>query len=321
MRNHHRNIKPFNLLICKHVTAGNDINLFGYPSGGSVNFLTDILLFLVLFTVTQVIYSSITTDDLNYTLSTLINKCGAFKTIDIDDLDCYFCFGPLGLSIPYPARFANFNRIDQLANWIWENYSPGLINNLFETALNATGATVVLGGITLCTVTAAAVVLLAASLCIFRLTHNLQQDVSTIAERRSAMVELANERNNLTPEIFEQELERVGNIGDHTNLNRRLADCLEDMMEYFGEALDHLSPTDVYFINTTGLHIREGISEFLSTINSLVPSMIRDFESVQLTENYGWFDDVEILGSDLNNLLEGINIDFTMLLNLLQILQ
>jgi hypothetical protein len=300
------------LWICKH-------NFFGGRSGGSVKFLTYILilLLLVLFTVILGIYPSIITDGLNCTLSTLINKCGAFTAVD--DLNIYNSFIPLGGVIyRYPSRYTDYDRIEELANWIWANYTTGVVNELLETALNATGPTVVIGGMTLSTVSAAGIVLLAACLCIFTLTRNLQQDVSTLAERRSAMVELANERNNLTPERFEQELERVGDIGGHTNLNDRLTDYLQDMMVYFGEALDHINPTDVYFIRTTGLHIREGISEFLSTINSLVPSMIRDFESVELTEDYGWFDDVETLGSSLNYLLENVNIDFTMLLNLLQ---
>ena len=146
------------------------------------------------------------------------------------------------------------------------------------------------GGIVLSTPTAAAVVVLAASLCVFRLTRELQRDVSILAERRSATIELANNRNNLTPEIFRQEVERVKDIGFDTNpYNNPITDYLDDMTEYFEQALGHISPTDVYFINTTGLHIRQGISEFLSTINSLVTSMMTDFESVEeLTgENLG----------------------------------
>ena len=66
-----------------------------------------------------------------------------------------------------------------------ENYSDGLVINLLENSLNATGATMVLGGITIPVVGAAGVVLLASALCVFRLTRILEQQVSQYYWRTS----------------------------------------------------------------------------------------------------------------------------------------
>jgi hypothetical protein len=247
---------------------------------------TNILLLLVLFTVILGIYPSIITDGLNYTLSTLIYEVGASS---VDNHDVYISMIPAAPSLALAQRDLG-GPISHLLSKIKED--PEIVPDLFEMSLNVAGSimstTVVLAGVTI-PVSVVPVVLIASSLFAFRMARKLERKVNALEQGRKDLVELGTDNPTLdnpnpSQEEIRQLLQAQKDITDRMPLDESvmdtsmiLQDTLETIHEYFGRAIDHVSPEEVNAIIRAGIEIRQAIPEFLSSLHSSVNCMTVNF--------------------------------------------
>ena len=298
---------------------------------------TNIFWLLVLFTIILVIYPSIITYGLNYTLSTLNYEVGAsFLSVDNHDV-VYTSLIPGGPSLALLHR--NFgNPIDQLIRKIGEN--PDIVPELYERSLNLAGGvvntlstTVVLAGVTIPVWGVVTVVLFASSIYAFATARQLYCVVESTNKRRQELIELVTENpmldirnptldnSNLTEELraLRQELENILEVTPDDfyiiGKSKDLQKTLKTIHEYFDRATGRAGATDAESITRVGFNVRQMISEFVFYLNFSASHMINFTTIPQLNLPISW-DEIIMCGSNLNELLVNVNNDYSMLLNL-----
>ncbi len=121
------------------------------------------------------------------------------------------------------------------------------------------------------------------------MTRKLEPRINTLEQGRKELIDLATDNpaldnRNPTTEEVRQLLQETKNIikrmpSDDSVMDRTmiLQDTLETIHEYFARAIDHVSPEEVNAITRAGIEIRQGIPEFLSSLNSMVNCMTVNF--------------------------------------------